>query len=103
MPPTIKLLNRYHVRSFHLTDPTMTSRGPDKSGKKVWWFTLPEKRKPNNFEIPKKYKDIFLSKQVKCDIYHGLTEDYEREMFRRVQLGMVLTSAGNTFIQFISR
>ncbi|KAI0031026.1 hypothetical protein K488DRAFT_87231 [Vararia minispora EC-137] len=43
--------------------------------------------------LPVKYQKLFANKQVVCIEYHGLTDDDEREIFRRVQLGMALTNA----------
>ncbi|THH15459.1 hypothetical protein EW146_g5020 [Bondarzewia mesenterica] len=43
--------------------------------------------------LPERYRRLFANKQVVCIEYHDLTEDNEREIFRRVQLGMALTPA----------
>ncbi|KAH9939610.1 uncharacterized protein BXZ73DRAFT_17944, partial [Epithele typhae] len=44
--------------------------------------------------LPKYLTQVFFNKQVPCIEYEGLTNDQEREIFQRVQLGMALTLAG---------
>ncbi|EED77070.1 predicted protein, partial [Postia placenta Mad-698-R] len=43
--------------------------------------------------LPDRYIRIFKIKQIVCIEYQDLSEDNEREMFQRVQLGMALTPA----------
>ncbi|KAK7688029.1 hypothetical protein QCA50_008399 [Cerrena zonata] len=43
--------------------------------------------------LPDRYKHIFRNKTFVCVEYDGITENEEREVFQRVQLGMALTPA----------
>ncbi|KZT00089.1 uncharacterized protein LAESUDRAFT_666852 [Laetiporus sulphureus 93-53] len=43
--------------------------------------------------LPERYQKIFRNKQMVCIEYQDLSNDYEREIFQRVQLGMALTPA----------
>jgi hypothetical protein len=43
------------------------------------------------------YRKLFANKQVMCVEYTDLSDAQEREIFRRVQLGMALTPAGSLF------
>ncbi|KZS99585.1 uncharacterized protein LAESUDRAFT_816905 [Laetiporus sulphureus 93-53] len=43
--------------------------------------------------LPERYQKIFRNKQTVCIEYQDLTNDCEREIFQRVQLGMALTPA----------
>ncbi|KIP04420.1 hypothetical protein PHLGIDRAFT_129517 [Phlebiopsis gigantea 11061_1 CR5-6] len=55
------------------------------------------KENPNRAErgklLPLRYQKIFQNKQIVCIEYTNLTDDSEREIFQRVQLGMALTPA----------
>ncbi|KZV68188.1 hypothetical protein PENSPDRAFT_687461 [Peniophora sp. CONT] len=64
-------------------------RDPDNARDK-YYFTNPAK---NSFQLPPKYKNLFGTKQIVCIEYFDLDENDEREIFRRVQLGMALNDA----------
>ncbi|TFK28924.1 hypothetical protein FA15DRAFT_664562 [Coprinopsis marcescibilis] len=68
---------------------------PHKDTKKTWWFTIPvhSAGKANKFELPERAKAEFKAKVIQCVEYRNLEEGSEREIFRRVQLGMTLTTA----------
>ncbi|VDB86657.1 unnamed protein product [Peniophora sp. CBMAI 1063] len=64
-------------------------RDPDNARDK-YYFTNPVK---NAAQLPGKYKNLFGTKQIVCIEYFDLDENDEREIFRRVQLGMALNDA----------
>ncbi|KAH9938790.1 uncharacterized protein BXZ73DRAFT_44391 [Epithele typhae] len=47
----------------------------------------------NSKVLPERYQKLFMTKQVVCMEYSDITEENEREIFQRVQLGMALTPA----------
>ncbi|EIM80690.1 uncharacterized protein STEHIDRAFT_125712 [Stereum hirsutum FP-91666 SS1] len=63
-------------------------REPDTNAK-FWYKT----RKPTQERLPRKYRDLFSKKQILCVEYQDLTDNQEREIFKRVQLGVALTPA----------
>ncbi|KAL4244696.1 hypothetical protein ABKN59_010358 [Abortiporus biennis] len=62
------------------------------TGDKYWYSAV-----GNNFKtvklLPERYRKIFKTKSIVCIEYHNLPQDTEREIFKRVQLGMALTPA----------
>ncbi|KAF9524551.1 hypothetical protein CPB83DRAFT_773624, partial [Crepidotus variabilis] len=50
-------------------------------------------RGPKHEIMPERYRKVFANKQIVCVEYHEISEDDEREVFQRVQLGMALTPA----------
>ncbi|KAI0067416.1 hypothetical protein BV25DRAFT_1987816 [Artomyces pyxidatus] len=62
----------------------------DVDTKAKYWY---KKQKPTATELPVKYKRLFANKQIVCIEYSNLTDDDEREIFRRVQLGVALNAA----------
>ncbi|KAI9510348.1 hypothetical protein F5148DRAFT_1180214 [Russula earlei] len=63
----------------------------DDESKRKYWY----KMKPGKVgkQLPTKYKRMFSNKQIVCIEYMEISEDDEREIFRRVQLGMALNYA----------
>ncbi|KAI0289070.1 hypothetical protein BC826DRAFT_640390 [Russula brevipes] len=63
----------------------------DDESKRKYWY----KQKPGKIgkQLPTKYKRMFANKQIVCIEYMEISEDDEREIFRRVQLGMALNYA----------
>lgn len=57
------------------------------------WFKDTDYKKPKDKILPEKYAALFSNKQIVCVEYSDLTEDTEREIFMRVQMGMALTPA----------
>ncbi|KAK7049388.1 hypothetical protein VNI00_005989 [Paramarasmius palmivorus] len=62
------------------------------TGQLYWYKDNPGKTGRKTL-LPDKYKTIFANKQVVCVEYGELRESDERDIFRRVQLGMALTPA----------
>ncbi|KAF8918185.1 hypothetical protein CPB85DRAFT_1471724, partial [Mucidula mucida] len=60
------------------------------AAQKYWYKTSSNNRGPG---LPPHLKTRFDNKQLTCVEYDDLTEDQEREIFRRVQLGVQLTPA----------
>ncbi|KAJ4481280.1 hypothetical protein J3R30DRAFT_3287525, partial [Lentinula aciculospora] len=62
---------------------------------KTWWFKVDESSTTRTIKhvIPKRFQSIFASRQIRCTEYEELEEEDEREIFRRVQLGVALSSA----------
>ncbi|KAJ3825271.1 hypothetical protein EV361DRAFT_807920, partial [Lentinula raphanica] len=62
---------------------------------KSWWFKANETSSSKNtkYLLPEHIRQSFINKQIKCTEYDELDEDGEREIFRRVQLGVALSSA----------
>ncbi|KAL6301935.1 hypothetical protein BKA93DRAFT_443788 [Sparassis latifolia] len=56
-------------------------------------FMFKETGKMKGKLLPERYRKIFCNKQIVCVEYQDLTEDDEREIFQRVQMGMALTPA----------
>uniref|UniRef100_A0A0W0G065 GmrSD restriction endonucleases N-terminal domain-containing protein n=1 Tax=Moniliophthora roreri TaxID=221103 RepID=A0A0W0G065_MONRR len=64
------------------------------TGQQFWYKNNPEaKRRGRNTLLPEKYRLIFSNKQVVCVEYGKLKPPDERDIFRRVQLGIALTPA----------
>ncbi|KAH8995990.1 hypothetical protein EDB92DRAFT_2112744 [Lactarius akahatsu] len=63
----------------------------DEDSKRKYWYKQ-KAGKPGK-QLPPKYKRMFSNKQIVCIEYMEITEDDEREIFRRVQLGMALNYA----------
>ncbi|OBZ73327.1 hypothetical protein A0H81_07172 [Grifola frondosa] len=59
------------------------------TNKKYWFKGGTGKRVP----LPKQYLQAFANKQIVCVEYDSLSDDQEREIFRRVQMGVALTPA----------
>ncbi|GAW02651.1 hypothetical protein LENED_004317 [Lentinula edodes] len=62
---------------------------------KLWWFKNHESStsKTHRNIIPERIRQSFLNRQIRCTEYEELDEEDEREIFRRVQLGMALSTA----------
>ncbi|KAE9396331.1 hypothetical protein BT96DRAFT_996824 [Gymnopus androsaceus JB14] len=62
---------------------------------KNWWYKVDESTATSRAKniIPDRVRVTFANKQVRCVEYEELDEEDEREIFRRVQLGMALSSA----------
>ncbi|TBU56099.1 hypothetical protein BD310DRAFT_932136 [Dichomitus squalens] len=60
------------------------------NGKKYWYKKIDNESRAL---ISKPLRQTFANKQITCIEYDGLTEDQEREIFQRVQLGVALTTA----------
>ncbi|KAJ3850047.1 hypothetical protein EV368DRAFT_46100, partial [Lentinula lateritia] len=62
---------------------------------KLWWFKNDESStsKTHRNIIPERVRQSFRNRQIRCTEYEELDEEDEREIFRRVQLGMALSSA----------
>ncbi|KAJ3983370.1 hypothetical protein F5890DRAFT_1475390 [Lentinula detonsa] len=60
-----------------------------------WWFQVDESStsKTNKHIIPEHIRTSFVNRQIRCTEYEELDEEDEREIFRRVQLGVALSSA----------
>ncbi|KAF9076684.1 hypothetical protein BDP27DRAFT_1414534 [Rhodocollybia butyracea] len=58
---------------------------------KNWWYKADESSKKNI--IPERNRTSFANRQIRCTEYEDLDEEDEREIFRRVQLGVALSSA----------
>ncbi|KAI0292356.1 hypothetical protein B0F90DRAFT_1770838 [Multifurca ochricompacta] len=63
----------------------------DEETKRKYWYKQ-KTGKPGK-QLPPKYKRMFANKQIVCIEYMEISEDDEREIFRRVQLGMALNYA----------
>ncbi|KAI0631722.1 hypothetical protein C8Q77DRAFT_1219104 [Trametes polyzona] len=66
---------------------------------KKYWFQAAKDEK--RALLPKQLLQAFANKQIVCVEYDDLTDDQEREIFQRVQLGVALTVAG--MIQLLKR
>ncbi|KAJ3926008.1 MAG: hypothetical protein NXY57DRAFT_967015 [Lentinula lateritia] len=62
---------------------------------KLWWFKNDESStsKTHRNIIPERIQQSFFNRQIRCTEYEELDEEDEREIFRRVQLGMALSTA----------
>ncbi|KAF8823621.1 hypothetical protein HHX47_DHR9000488 [Lentinula edodes] len=62
---------------------------------KLWWFknNKSSTSKTHRNIIPERIQQSFLNRQIRCTEYEELDEEDEREIFRRVQLGMALSTA----------
>ncbi|PBK95210.1 hypothetical protein ARMGADRAFT_1011083 [Armillaria gallica] len=64
------------------------------TGRKYWYRDhpgVPSSRQKNI--LPETLRRLFANKQIVCVEYSDLTDDGERDIFQRVQLGMALTAA----------
>ncbi|KAH9957584.1 hypothetical protein BC827DRAFT_1224453 [Russula dissimulans] len=59
--------------------------------KRKYWYKM--KSGKTGKQLPAKYKRMFANKQIVCIEYMEISQDDEREIFRRVQLGMALNYA----------
>ncbi|KAK0448536.1 hypothetical protein EV421DRAFT_1782847 [Armillaria borealis] len=64
------------------------------TGRKYWYRDHPgiPSSKQKNI-LPETLRRLFANKQIVCVEYSDLTDDGERDIFQRVQLGMALTAA----------
>ncbi|KIK51281.1 hypothetical protein GYMLUDRAFT_252190 [Collybiopsis luxurians FD-317 M1] len=61
---------------------------------KNWWYKSDESSTSKNKNLlPDGIRTSFANRQIRCTEYEDLDEDDEREIFRRVQLGVALSSA----------
>ncbi|KAH6894867.1 hypothetical protein BKA70DRAFT_1232459 [Coprinopsis sp. MPI-PUGE-AT-0042] len=58
-----------------------------------WWFKESPPGQKTRKVLPEKLRKTFANKQIVCVEYQDISEDDEREVFQRVQLGMALTPA----------
>ncbi|KAH6894840.1 hypothetical protein BKA70DRAFT_1407401 [Coprinopsis sp. MPI-PUGE-AT-0042] len=58
-----------------------------------WWFKESPPGQKARKVLPEKLRKTFATKQIVCVEYQDISEDDEREVFQRVQLGMALTPA----------
>uniref|UniRef100_A0A0W0GDG2 GmrSD restriction endonucleases N-terminal domain-containing protein n=1 Tax=Moniliophthora roreri TaxID=221103 RepID=A0A0W0GDG2_MONRR len=64
------------------------------TSQQLWYRDIPGASKGGNkILLPEKYRQIFANKQVVCVEYGEVSPSDERDIFRRVQLGMALTPA----------
>ncbi|KAK0505384.1 hypothetical protein EDD18DRAFT_1129082 [Armillaria luteobubalina] len=63
--------------------------------RRKYWYTdhpgVPSSKQKNM--LPETLRRLFANKQIVCVEYPDLTDDNERDIFQRVQLGMALTAA----------
>ncbi|KAI0357156.1 hypothetical protein OH77DRAFT_1519592 [Trametes cingulata] len=62
----------------------------NETNKKYWYKDSPREKR---VLLPKSLRQAFANKQIVCVEYDDLTDDQEREIFQRVQLGVALTAA----------
>ncbi|KAI6152714.1 hypothetical protein EDD17DRAFT_1491150 [Pisolithus thermaeus] len=65
------------------------------TNEKLWYKSSAQN--PRRKLLPLHLRTLFANKQVVCVEYNDLTDDQEREIFQRVQLGVALTPAGIVF------
>lgn len=65
----------------------------DPMTKKLWWYTRTEHLKNKRQEIPEDWKRDFARKEITCVEYRGLSDQFERDLFKRVQEGAPLTAS----------
>ncbi|KAI0728951.1 hypothetical protein C8Q72DRAFT_959657 [Fomitopsis betulina] len=58
-----------------------------------YWYTQNAGKGPRRKILPRQYQQAFANKQITCVEYETLSNDQEREIFQRVQLGVALTPA----------
>ncbi|TFK19227.1 hypothetical protein FA15DRAFT_709187 [Coprinopsis marcescibilis] len=61
------------------------------TAEKLWYKDMPTGKRRKI--IPDKLRRVFAGKQIVCVEYQDITENDEREIFQRAQLGMGLTPA----------
>ncbi|KAG7442576.1 uncharacterized protein BT62DRAFT_935881 [Guyanagaster necrorhizus] len=64
------------------------------TGRKYWYRDHPGVPGKQKNILPESLRRIFANKQIVCVEYSDLTDDGERDIFQRVQLGVALTPAG---------
>ncbi|KZV67388.1 hypothetical protein PENSPDRAFT_611488 [Peniophora sp. CONT] len=64
-----------------------------RTGKKYWYRKATSSTR---LVLPKNMQQVFDNKQITCMEYGDLSDDQEREIFQRVQLGVALTPAGKS-------
>jgi len=65
----------------------------DPNTRKTYWWTFPENYKGLRNRVPESWKQDFERKKVTVVAYHELSEELEREVFQRVQMGISLNPA----------
>ncbi|KAH6894817.1 hypothetical protein BKA70DRAFT_1117399, partial [Coprinopsis sp. MPI-PUGE-AT-0042] len=63
------------------------------SNSRKWWFKESPPGQKTRKVPPEKLRKTFANKQIVCVEHQDISEDDEREVFKRVQLGMALTPA----------
>ncbi|EJU04163.1 hypothetical protein DACRYDRAFT_63803 [Dacryopinax primogenitus] len=58
-----------------------------------YWYNLPNGETKRNQQLPDRLKREFDGKPISCIQYQDISEDDEREIFARVQLGVALSPA----------
>ncbi|KAF5346837.1 hypothetical protein D9756_010583 [Leucocoprinus leucothites] len=64
-----------------------------KTSEKLWYQDSSSGSRKSRTLLPDKYRRLFANKQIVCVEYMDISDKDEREIFQRVQLGMVLTPA----------
>ncbi|TFK19224.1 hypothetical protein FA15DRAFT_697665 [Coprinopsis marcescibilis] len=79
--------------AYFITLPTSANISSDSTvtAEKLWYKDMPTGKRRKI--IPDKLRRVFAGKQIVCVEYQDITENDEREIFQRVQLGMALTPA----------
>lgn len=73
--------------------PWRPKAGPGK-GKRYWWVLQKRTtKKSKDQELPPLERNLFNRKQIVCAEFDNLTEEQQRDIFQRVQLGMALSAA----------
>ncbi|KAF7791991.1 hypothetical protein EIP86_003018 [Pleurotus ostreatoroseus] len=88
------LLRNYYIPpiifySWKAKSSDVATLNADKDGNKKYWYLQQAKKTL----LPESYRRQFSAKQIVCVEYEELTDDQEREIFQRVQLGVPLTPA----------
>ncbi|KAJ8091047.1 hypothetical protein AAF712_007645 [Marasmius tenuissimus] len=102
---------KQRLTSIHLYDPTLILSGsyaniPDTrfmsgqipfkdpyTGQQLWFAPEHDSSTAKGPLLPEKYRSIFSNKQIVCVEYEELQATDERDIFKRVQLGVMLTAA----------
>ncbi|KAF8646279.1 hypothetical protein AX16_007288 [Volvariella volvacea WC 439] len=107
IPPVIFVVNSYddgsetktcidgkqRLTSIHrFMDGLIPHKDPH-TGEKLWYKDVGNKGGRAKRLLPDKYRRLFANKQIVCVEYQDITDNDEREIFQRVQLGMALTPA----------
>ncbi|EPS97902.1 hypothetical protein FOMPIDRAFT_1127576, partial [Fomitopsis schrenkii] len=58
-----------------------------------YWYSQNMGRGAKRKVLPRQYQQVFANKQITCVEYETISDDQEREIFQRVQLGVALTPA----------
>ncbi|KAG7091637.1 hypothetical protein E1B28_010658 [Marasmius oreades] len=84
---------KQRLTSIHLfMSGTIPYRDPY-TGKQFWYKQNSEVVQSPGEMLPEKFRSIFSNKQIVCVEYEELKEGDERDIFKRVQLGVALTNA----------